>query len=142
MTLIGVGLAVGLFLYLRHRWRAWQITRRERVKLRALGEARVHRPVSQRLLSLLPGAAIRRLFRWRPERIRPTVRVARRGLLGGSIRIRPDQHILAVGMTGSGKSSTLRVLSAYAIRHPRWTLEVWDGKWGVPGGCTPVRPGS
>ncbi|WP_432019194.1 helix-turn-helix domain-containing protein [Streptomyces sp. 1222.5] len=133
MTLVGVGLAVALFFYLRHRWRAWQITRRERVKLRALGEARVHRPVSQRILSALPGSAIRRLFRWRPERIRPTVRVARRGLLGGSIRIRPDQHILAVGMTGSGKSSTLRVLASYAIRHPRWTLEVWDGKWGVAG---------
>ncbi|MET7570791.1 MarR family transcriptional regulator [Streptomyces sp. NPDC005492] len=133
ITLVLVGLAVGLFFWLRYRYRAWQLTRRERVKLRALGAARVHRPVSQRLVSALPGSAVRRLFRWRTERIRPTVRVARRGLMGGWIRIRPDQHILAVGMTGSGKSSTLRVLAAFAIRHPRWTVEVWDGKWGVAG---------
>ncbi len=133
-ALILVGLAVGLFFWLRHRFRMWRITRAERAKLRALGEAKVHRPVSQRIMSVLPGSAIRRIMRWNPDRrIRDTVRIARRGLLAGSIRIRPDQHILAVGMTGSGKSSTLRVLAAYAIRHPRWTVEVWDGKWGVAG---------
>ncbi|MGW2565801.1 MarR family transcriptional regulator [Streptomyces sp. NPDC001537] len=125
--------AVVAYFRIKSRYEAWRITRRERAKLRALGAARVHRPLSQRAVSLLPGSAVRRLFRWRPERIRPTVRVARRGLLGGGIRIRPDQHILAVGMTGSGKSSTLRVLAAYALRHPRWTVEVWDGKWNVAG---------
>jgi energy-coupling factor transporter ATP-binding protein EcfA2 len=134
MSLVLSGLAVGAFFYARHRFRMWRITRAERSKIRALGEAKVHRPVRQRIMSVLPGSAIRRIMRWNPDRrIRPTVRIARRGLSGGSIRIRPDQHILCVGMTGSGKSSTLRVLAAYAITHPRWAVEVWDGKWGVAG---------
>ncbi len=134
MSLLLVAVVVGAFLYARHRFRMWRITRTERTKIRALGEAKVHRPMSQRIVSVLPGSTVRRIMRWTPDRrIRPTVRIARRGLSGGSVRIRPDQHILAVGMTGSGKSSTLRVLAAYAFRHPRWNVEVWDGKWGVAG---------
>lgn len=92
ITLVVIAVAVGAFLYARHRFRMWRITCAEWSKLRALGEAKVHRPMSQRIMSVLPGSAIRRIMQWRPDRrIRPTVRIARRGLSGGSIRIRPDR---------------------------------------------------
>jgi hypothetical protein len=72
------------------------------------------------------------MFRWKPEkRIRNKVRIARRGFRGRYVRIRPDQHIMIVGMTGSGKSSTLRVLGAWALLAPGWYLEAFDGKWGA-----------
>ncbi|MFJ5266184.1 hypothetical protein ACIQAC_37560 [Streptomyces sp. NPDC088387] len=90
------------------------------------------RPLVQRILTAVPDPVRIRMFAWRPDpRIRPTVRIARRGPFGRFERIDPAQHVMVVGLTGSGKSSTLRVLAAWALSNPRWSLEAWDGKWGA-----------
>ncbi|KQX63423.1 helix-turn-helix domain-containing protein [Streptomyces sp. Root1310] len=128
--------AVGGWFYLRHRLRTWKAVRDARRAIDAGKAAKsreaARRALTQRLHALLPDTAVSRLFGWTPERrIRPTVRVARRGPFGRYERIDPAQHILVVGFTGSGKSSTLRVLAAWAFASPRWSLEAWDGKWGA-----------
>ncbi|GAA4016089.1 helix-turn-helix domain-containing protein [Streptomyces plumbiresistens] len=128
--------AAGAWFYLRYRLRLWKATRDARRAIVAGQAAKereaARRTPTQRLHAVLPDAALARLFRWTPEgRIRPTVRIARRGLFGRYERIRPDQHIMVVGFTGSGKSSALRVLAAWALSNSCWSLEAWDGKWGA-----------
>ncbi|WLW55574.1 type IV secretory system conjugative DNA transfer family protein [Streptomyces sp. YU58] len=128
--------AAGAWFYLRYRLRLWKATRDARRAIVAGQAAKereaARRTPTQRLHAVLPDAALARLFRWTPERrIRPTVRIARRGLFGRYERIRPDQHIMVVGFTGSGKSSALRVLAAWALSNSSWSLEAWDGKWGA-----------
>ncbi|MFG2373713.1 helix-turn-helix domain-containing protein [Streptomyces sp. NPDC048504] len=54
--------------------------------------------------------------------------LARRGPLGRRERIRLTQHILLAGQTGSGKSSTQRVIAAHVLQAPDACLEVWDLK--------------
>ncbi|MEU8866912.1 ATP-binding protein [Streptomyces umbrinus] len=135
-TLVLLGLAVGLFFWLRYRLRLWRAVRDARRAIEAGKAAKAQeearRPLTQRILTVLPAPALIRLFRWSPDsRIRPTVRVARRGPFGRYERIDPAQHILVVGLTGSGKSSTLRVLAAWALANSAWSLEAWDGKWGA-----------
>ncbi|MGI5374910.1 hypothetical protein ACQEV2_11805 [Streptomyces sp. CA-251387] len=128
--------AAGAWFYLRYRYRLWKATRDARRAIVAGQAAKereaARRTLAQRLHAVLPDAALARLFRWTPDsRIRPTVRIARRGFLGRYERIRPDQHIMVVGFTGSGKSSALRVLAAWALSNSSWSLEAWDGKWGA-----------
>lgn len=150
ITFVLVGLAVGMFFWIRYRWRLWvkeraarrTITAQERAKAKAAAKRRV----MQRVHALLPDRTVRRLMRWTPEtRPRPTARIARRGFRGRYVRVNPAQHILAVGMTGSGKTSTLRVLGAWALRTPGWHLEIFDAAprpapTGTRPGCsTPWR---
>jgi hypothetical protein len=98
----------------------------------AKNSVKARRPVRQVIHTHAPDSVVFRMFRWKPEkRIRNKVRIARRGFRGRYVRIRPDQHIMIVGMTGSGKSSTLRVLGAWALLAPGWYLEAFDGKWGA-----------
>ncbi|WP_405591259.1 hypothetical protein [Streptomyces sp. NBC_01092] len=128
--------AAGAWFYLRYRWRLWKATRDARRAIIAGQAAKereaARRTLTQRLHAVLSEKALARLFRWTPDsRIRPTVRIARRGFFGRYERIRPDQHIMVVGFTGSGKSSALRVLAAWALSNSSWSLEAWDGKWGA-----------
>ncbi|WP_328976389.1 helix-turn-helix domain-containing protein [Streptomyces canus] len=132
MTLALVLVAVVGFFYVRARYRAWRLMRHEAAKLRAQGAAKTRRPVLQRVLSMLPLTLSQNLFRWRSEvRTRPftaAVALARRGPLGRRERIRLTQHILLAGQTGSGKSSTQRVIAAHVLQAPDACLEVWDLK--------------
>jgi hypothetical protein len=94
------------------------------------------RPLSQKIHTILPDRVVCRILRWHPEwiRIRRTVRIARRGLIRipfRSVRIDPAQHIAAVGTTGSGKTSVLRILAAWALRRPDWQVIALDGKFGA-----------
>lgn len=128
--------AAGAWFYGRYRLRLWKATRDARRAIVAGQAAKereaARRSLAQRLHALLPDPVLARLFQWAPERrTRPTVRIARRGPFGRYERIKPDQHIMVVGFTGSGKSSALRVLAAWALANPRWSLEAWDGKWGA-----------
>lgn len=128
--------AAGAWFYGRYRLRLWKATRDARRAIVAGQAAKereaARRSLAQRLHAVLPDPVLARLFQWAPEcRIRPTVRIARRGPFGRYERIKPDQHIMVVGFTGSGKSSALRVLAAWALANPRWSLEAWDGKWGA-----------
>ena len=128
--------AAGTWFYGRYRLRLWKATRDARRAIVAGQAAKereaARRSLAQRLHALLPDPVLARLFQWAPERrTRPTVRIARRGPFGRYERIKPDQHIMVVGFTGSGKSSALRVLAAWALANPRWSLEAWDGKWGA-----------
>lgn len=136
ITPVLVGLAVVGWLYVRARLKAWRAVRDARRAIvagkAAKSQEEARRPLMQRILTVLPDPVRIRLFRWRPDsRIRPYVRVARRGPWGRFERVDPAQHIMVVGMTGSGKSSALRVLAAWALGNPRWSLEAWDGKWGA-----------
>ncbi|MFE1441574.1 hypothetical protein [Streptomyces sp. NPDC058739] len=133
---LALAAAAGGWFYLRYRWRAFKAVRDARRAIVAGQSARereaARRSLAQRLHAVLPDAALARLFGWTPERrLRSTVRIARRGPFGRYERLRPDQHVMVVGFTGSGKSSTLRVLAAWALSNPRWSLEAWDGKWGA-----------
>lgn len=129
--------AGGAWLYVRARLRRYRAERDARRAILAGKAAKQkeesRRPLTQRLHALLPEKTLARLLAWKPEtRPRTTVRIARRGVFGGRYeRIDPAQHVMVVGFTGSGKSSALRVLAAWALGNPRWTLEAWDGKWGA-----------
>ncbi|MGW4545503.1 helix-turn-helix domain-containing protein [Streptomyces violaceorubidus] len=129
--------AGGAWLYLRARLRRYRAERDARRAIEAGKAAKqqeeARRPLAQRVHALLPDRAVARLLAWKPEaRPRSTVRIARRGVFGGRYeRIDPAQHVMVVGFTGSGKSSALRVLAAWALGNPRWSLEAWDGKWGA-----------
>ncbi|MFJ6895649.1 type IV secretory system conjugative DNA transfer family protein [Streptomyces hokutonensis] len=128
----------GGWLYARMRWRIFVKERQSRRAMigheRAKTKSENARTISQRLHDHLPDRIVLRLMRHRPQRRGRRIRIARRGLLvGRSVRINPDQHILAVGMTGSGKSSTIRVLADWAKRRPDWVIEIWDGKFGATG---------
>lgn len=135
-SLILLAVAVGGWLYVR-AWLKKQRAIRDARRAIEAGKAakaqeETRRPLMQRLLTVLPDRALVRLFRWSPDsQIRPMVRIARRGPFGRYERIDPAQHVMVVGMTGSGKSSALRVLAAWALSNPRWSLEAWDGKWGA-----------
>jgi hypothetical protein len=133
-------LASVVFFVLRHKYTVWRLSLPQRRQMAAAAKAKAKeeakRPLTHRLHTSLPDKTIVRLLAWKPEkRIRPTVRIARRGFLGRYERINPAQHIAVIGMTGSGKSSTIRVLGAWALAAPGWYLEAWDGKWGAS-----VRP--
>lgn len=131
------------FFYGKHKLLIWKQSLPQRRQMAAADRAKAKeeakRPMTHRLHNVLPDRYIIRLLRWTPDRVRtagaPRVRIARRGFRGRFEKINPGQHIAAIGMTGSGKSSTLRVLGAWAIRQPGWYLEAWDGKWGAS-----VRP--
>jgi len=119
------------YRWLRNRLESLKTTRKEARRIRALGRARTRRPLLQLALAALPSRWVQRLFRWAPpSKPSPLVAIARTGPLGRPVRISPAQHILCVGETGSGKSSALRVLAAYALMHPHWLVTVLDGKWG------------
>ncbi|MFI1480535.1 hypothetical protein [Streptomyces sp. NPDC020747] len=125
-------------LYARYRWRLWVLVRAERRRIAAAVAARSQsarrRPWAQRLHGRMPEALLCRLMaRTGPPRGR-LVRIARRGPGYGRFeKINPAQHILCVGMTGSGKSSTLRTLGAWALARPDWVVEILDGKYGASG---------
>jgi len=119
------------WVYVKHKVQDVRTTRKEHRRIRAVGRAKTRRPPTQRVLSLLPAAWVQRIFAWKQRKPRPYAVVAKTGPLGRPVRVNPAQHILAVGMTGSGKSSTLRVLAAWALLRPDWTVEAWDGKWGA-----------
>ncbi|MFF1603620.1 hypothetical protein ACFVYV_40300 [Streptomyces mirabilis] len=122
--------AVG-FPYVRHRWRLWRLMRHEAAKLRAHGAAKTRRPVLQRLLSALPLTLSRTvpLALRGPDTFVHGSRGARPpGPLGRRERIRLTQHILLAGQTGSGKSSTQRVIAAHVLQAADACLEVWDLK--------------
>lgn len=128
-------IAVAGWFYARYRFRTWKVERASRRALKGHADAKAKeesaRPLNQRLHTALPASAVQRLMAWRPDG-KPTVKVARRGPgYGRAVRINPAQHVLTIGMTGSGKSSTLRVLAAWALRRPGWYVEAWDGKWGA-----------
>ncbi|MEU9641333.1 helix-turn-helix domain-containing protein [Streptomyces sp. NPDC048188] len=135
--LLLTGAAVVAWFYAKSRARHHKAVRDARRAILAGKAAKqqeeARRPLAQRVHALLPEAAVARLLAWKPEaRPRPTVRIARRGVFGGRYeRINPAQHVMVVGFTGSGKSSALRVLAAWALANPRWSLEAWDGKWGA-----------
>lgn len=128
-------LALGLYFLARYKWRVWKV---ERAARRALaGQARAKakdadkRPLAQRLHTLMPPGAVQQFLKWTPDKGR-RITVARRApLFGRAVRVDPAQHIMVIGMTGSGKSSTLRVLAAWALMRPGWYVEAWDGKWGA-----------
>ncbi|MGW3910103.1 hypothetical protein ACWEBX_01055 [Streptomyces sp. NPDC005070] len=122
------------WFYLRARLRQARAVRDARRAIEAGKAAKAQeeaqRPLMQRILTATPDPVRIRLFAWSPDpRICPYVRVARRGPRGRFERIDPAQQIMIVGLTGSGKSSTLRMLAAWALGNPRWSLEAWDGKW-------------
>lgn len=129
--------AVGGYLWARHQFLVWKESLPKRRALAAAARAKSKdenkRRLSQVAHTVSPERLTARLMSWRPEPVRrKTVRIARLGLMSRRyVRIDPAQHIVAYGMTGSGKSSTLRVLGAWALRKPGWELEVWDGKWGA-----------
>lgn len=132
ILLLAFAALVAFYFYVRARLRAWRITRTESARLRAKGAAKARRPAAQRVLSALPSAVAQSLFRWRPPVRRrafsASVAVARKAILGRRVRISLAQHILIAGQTGSGKSSTQRVLAAHILRAPNAVLEVWDLK--------------
>lgn len=135
MTYVYLALCLAVFLayfWIKSRFEAWRITRREVRKLRAQGAARTRRTAVSRVLSLLPVGASQWLFRWpAARRTRPFVApvvIARRGILGRRERIRLNQHVLIAGQTGSGKSSTQRVIAAHVLQAVDACLEVWDLK--------------
>jgi cell division septation protein DedD len=128
-------IAVGGYFYAKHRYNVWKDGAPERRAHRAKAANAAKRPLMQRIHTAL-GHRAQRLMRWTPDRGPQRVKVARRGLgVGRYEKIDPAQHIMAVGMTGSGKSSTLRVLAAWALLRPGWFVEAWDGKW-----CASVAP--
>ncbi|MEV0474697.1 hypothetical protein [Streptomyces prunicolor] len=138
IVFVVLALAVGLYYWIRYRVRVWKIERQTRRTITGHANAKARdenaRTISQRLHDHLPDRAVRRLMRHRPQQRGRLVRIARRGLfVGRYIRVRPDQHVLAVGMTGSGKSSTLRVLADWAKHRSDWVIEIWDGKFGATG---------
>lgn len=130
--LLALAIPVGGYFYVRMKIRAWKITHAEAARLRAKGAAKTRRPVAQRLLSALPAGVSQLLFRHRSPRRRrrftAPVAVARRGVFGRRVKITLDSHILIAGQTGSGKSSTQRVLAAHVLAAPDAVLEVWDMK--------------
>lgn len=135
LQIIGLALLVGGGWWAKHKIQIWYASLPKRRALassdRAAAKEENKRAVVLRIHTHLPDRMIRRMFRWTPESgKRPDVRIAKRGFLRAE-RIRPDQHIVAIGMTGSGKSSSLRVLGAWALRQPGWFLEAWDAKWGA-----------
>ena len=138
ILLMLAALCVG-FLWVRYRVGVWQASRPERRRLAAHAQAKAaderKRPLTQKIHTHLPDRIVRRILRWHPDRIRiprRTVRIARTGLVAGrSVRINPAQHIAAVGTTGSGKTSVLRILSAWALQRPDWQVIALDGKWGA-----------
>ncbi|MFI5880192.1 hypothetical protein [Streptomyces sp. NPDC051554] len=129
----------GGWLYARMRWRIFVKERQSRRAIIGHANAKAAneraRPLTQRIHTHLPDRIVRRILRWHPDRIRiprRTVRIARRGLVvGRAVRINPAQHIAAVGTTGSGKTSVLRILSAWALQRPDWQVVALDGKWGA-----------
>ncbi|MEV6542299.1 DUF87 domain-containing protein [Streptomyces sp. NPDC051665] len=131
-TLLGLAVPVAGYFWVRAKWRAWKITRAESARLKAKSAAKTRRPVAQVVLSLLPVAVSQRLFRWRsPVRSRSftaPVALARRGVLGRREKVTLTSHILIAGQTGSGKSSTQRVIAAHVLQAPNACLEVWDMK--------------
>lgn len=127
--------AVVAFFWIKHKATIWwqSLPKRRALASSARAEAKeeTKRRVLVRIHTHAPDRILRRILRWGPESgKRPDVRIAKRGLWTWE-RIRPDQHIVAIGMTGSGKSSSLRVLGAWALRRTDWFLEAWDGKWGA-----------
>jgi len=139
LFLIAAALAVGGYLYARYRFRVWKVERQTRRTLTGHANAKAKdertRPVSQRLHAALPDRIVTAIVRHRPQRIRgKRIRIAVRGLFLGrirSIRIDPEQHIACIGRTGSGKSSVLRVMGAWALAHPGWDVYAMDGKYGA-----------
>lgn len=120
------------YVWAKRKLQSLKIERAERLRLRAKGAAKTRRPVAQRLLGALPAAVSRVCFRWRPSPLRrrftAPVTVARRGVFGRRVKISLLQHVLVAGQTGSGKSSTQRVLAAHVLRAADAVLEVWDMK--------------
>lgn len=128
--------AVAAFFYARYRFRLWKATRAEQRRLKAHAAAKAKheakRTLAQRVHGRMPEAALRRIMRHRPQRRGKGVRIARRGPgFGRYEKIDPAQHIAAIGTTGSGKTSVLRVLAAWALRRPDWQVICLDGKWGA-----------
>jgi hypothetical protein len=102
-------------------------------KAKARHEAK--RPLHQTVHTFTPDRIKMRILRYRPQWIRgKRVRIAVHGLFFGrllSVRVSPTQHIACVGRTQSGKSSTLRILGAWALAHPDWDVVAMDGKHGA-----------
>ena len=109
--------------------------RRLAVHDRAKAKHEAKRPVHQTVHTFTPDKIKMRILRYRPQKIRgKRVRIAVHGLFLGrllSVRVSPYQHIACVGRTQSGKSSTLRVLGAWALAHPDWDVVAMDGKYGA-----------
>jgi hypothetical protein len=134
-SILLVAILAGGGWWTKHKLTIWYQSLPKRRALasteRASAKEENKRSAVLRIHTHLPDRIIRRMFRWTPESgKRPDVRIAKRGFLRAE-RVRPDQHIVAIGMTGSGKSSTLRVLGAWALRQEGWFLEAWDAKWGA-----------
>ncbi|WP_405581481.1 helix-turn-helix domain-containing protein [Streptomyces sp. NBC_01092] len=139
VLLVAGGLAAW---FVWHKFTVWRLSLPKRRALasaeRAKAKEELKRPLAQRVHTHLPDAAVQRLMRWSPQPDRfwhrwfaSRVTVARRGLFGGPVRIKPAQHIAAVGTTGCGKTSVLRALGAWALRQPDWQVVCLDGKWGA-----------
>ncbi|WP_151475414.1 type IV secretory system conjugative DNA transfer family protein [Streptomyces albicerus] len=127
-----IALAVAL-LWVRSARRAYRIRRTERLRLRALNPPRYGRRAATWVLR----RTFSRRFLWHPPTGRTAMidpcPVARRGLWR-TVKIRIDQHLLVAGLTGSGKSSTCRVLADWALRAGARVILV-DLKPGAPEGA-------
>lgn len=129
LALILIGIVATV--YLRRAMKRAKVRRAERSRQRLLNPKRYGR----RIVRAIAYRMFRSRFVWNPPsgpiRITDPVTVARRGLFR-TVRIRIDKHILIPGLTGSGKSSTVRVLAAHVIAADDADFELWDLKPGSP----------
>jgi hypothetical protein len=129
-----LALVAGLiaWLWIKHRLRVAKFRRVERARQKALQRPRRARTAAVWVLHRI----LRRRFVWRPSKglvsMNTPCPVARRGPFR-TVSIRIDRHVLLAGLTGSGKSSTVRVLAAHALRAGA-RLVLVDLKPGAPEG--------
>ncbi|MER5943889.1 hypothetical protein ABT121_42120 [Streptomyces sp. NPDC001928] len=116
--------------WIRRRIRMLRVRRAEAFRQKALNPPRRARKATVWVLHRV----FAHRFLWRPlvgsVRMTDPAPVARRGLVR-TVRIRIDRHLLIAGLTGSGKSSTARVLAAHVLA-AGGQLELWDLKPGGP----------
>ncbi|WP_030607681.1 hypothetical protein [Streptomyces fulvoviolaceus] len=130
ISILFVVALIALTMWAKHAVSVRKIRKAERARVRALNPNRYGRRLSVWALHKV----FARRFLWQeptaPVTMRTPVRIARRGLWL-TVKIRIDRHAVVAGLTGSGKSSTMRVMSAHALKSGAG-LEIWDLKPGGP----------
>jgi hypothetical protein len=115
LEIIAFAAFIAAWIWWKRAARSYRIRRTERQRQKALQNRRIVRTAATWVLR----RALRRRFLWRPPQGRTAMNipcpVARRGIWR-TVGVRVDQHLLVAGLTGSGKSSTARVLADWAIR--------------------------
>jgi len=121
---------ITVIIWWKHAKAVRRLRRAERARQRAANPPRYARRASV----WVAHKVFARRFVWRAPtgRVGPRAPVARRGLWR-TVRINIGQHLLIAGLTGSGKSSTMRTLSAHALRLG-WQLVLVDLKPDQPEG--------